>query len=136
MTNTKAKENVKVPTIAELHAIADQLGANTNHAKFKALVLLAGWCGLRYGEVAELRRKDFDADCTVVSITRAVGHRDGTCILGRTKTKESRKVDIPPHIQADVKNHLVQHVGKDSEALLFEPSRVAVTSMTGCSTKT
>ena len=121
--NTKAKENVKVPTIAELHAIADQLGANPNHAKFKALVLLAGWCGLRYGEVAELRRKDLDADCTVVSITRAVGHRDGTCILGPTKTKERRKVDIPPHIQADVKEHLAQYVGKDSEALLFEPSR-------------
>ncbi|KAA1430707.1 site-specific integrase, partial [Mycolicibacter arupensis] len=53
--NTKAKENVKIPTTTELHAIADKLGADPNYARFKALVLLAGWCGLRFGEVSELR---------------------------------------------------------------------------------
>lgn len=96
--NTKAKENVKIPTTIELHAIADKLGADARYERFKAIVLLAGWCGLRYGEVAELRRKDFDAECTMVSITRAVGHRGGECLLGPTKTGETRNVDIPPHI--------------------------------------
>lgn len=121
--NTKAKENVKIPTTADLHAIADKLGASENLARFKALVLLAGWCGLRYGEVSELRRKDITADCTVVSITRAVGHRGGECILGPTKTGERRNVTIPPHIRQDIKDHLASYVGKDSEALLFTPSR-------------
>lgn len=36
--NTKPKANVKPITIAELHTIADKLGANENHARFKALV--------------------------------------------------------------------------------------------------
>ncbi|OBG06589.1 tyrosine-type recombinase/integrase [Mycolicibacter sinensis] len=121
--NTKAKANVKIPTTTELHAIADKLGAEPNHAKFKALVLLAGWCGLRYGEVSELRRKDFDAGCTVVSITRAVGHRNGECILGPTKTGERRKVEIPPHIQQDVKDHLAEYVSSNPDDLLFKPSR-------------
>lgn len=121
--NTKAKENVKIPTTADLHAIADKLGASENLARFKALVLLAAWCGLRYGEVSELRRKDITADCTVVSITRAVGHRGGECILGTTKTGERRSVTIPPHIRQDVKDHLALYVGKDSDALLFTPSR-------------
>ena len=84
--NTKAKENVKIPITTELHAIADKLGANENHSRFKALVLLAGWCGLRYGEARELRREDINHDCTTVPIMRAVGHRKGECILGPTKT--------------------------------------------------
>lgn len=121
--NTKAKENVKIPTTAELHAIADKLGASENQGRFKALVVLAGWCGLRYGEVSELRRKDITPDCSVVTITRAVGHRGGECILGPTKTGETRSVTIPPHIRQDVKDHLASYVGKDSDALLFTPSR-------------
>lgn len=121
--NTKPKENVKPPTIVELHAIADKLGENPNYARFKALVLLAGWCGLRIGEVTELRRKDIQQDCTVVSVSRSVRHRSGECIKGPTKTKEQRKVDIPPHIQSDIKAHLAQHVSNDPEALLFMPSR-------------
>ncbi|MGE0214900.1 tyrosine-type recombinase/integrase [Mycolicibacterium sp.] len=121
--NTKAKENVKIPTTADLHAIADKLGASETQARFKALVLLAAWCGLRYGEVSELRRKDITDDCSVVSITRAVGHRGGECLLGPTKTGERRIVTIPPHIRQDIKDHLAAYVGKDSDALLFTPSR-------------
>jgi integrase len=121
--NSKPKPNVKPITIVELHTIADKLGANENHARFKALVLLAGWCGLRIGEVTELRRKDISAKCDVVSITRAVGHRSGECLLGPTKTGETRDVDIPPHIQQDIKDHLALHVSSDSDDLLFKPDR-------------
>jgi integrase len=59
----------------------------------------------------------------VVSIRRAVGHRGGECILGPTKTGETRNVDIPPHIQDVVTEHLSQYVSSDPESLLFEPSR-------------
>ena len=69
--NPKTKKVVKIPTTVELHGIADKLGADERTARFRALVLLAGWCGMRFGEVSELRRKDFDADCTVVTISRA-----------------------------------------------------------------
>lgn len=123
VTTTKPKANVKPITIVELHTIADKLGAHEHHARFKALVLLAGWCGLRIGEVTELRRKDISAKYDVVSITRAVGHRSGECILGSTKTGETRTVDIPPHIQQDIKDHLALHVGSDPESLLFVPAR-------------
>jgi len=121
--NTKPKANVKPITIVELHTIANKLGASENHARFKALVLLAGWCGLRIGEVTELRRKDISAKCDVVSITRAVGHRSRQCFIGPTKTGETREVDIPPHIQQDIKDHLAQHVSSDPESLLFVPAR-------------
>ena len=38
----------------------------------KKVVLLAGWCGMRFGEVSELRRRDFDSDCTTVTVARGV----------------------------------------------------------------
>jgi integrase len=69
------KKAHKTPTTVELHAIADKLGADPRYERFKALVLLAGWCGVRFGEVSELRRKDFDRDCATVTITRTVTHR-------------------------------------------------------------
>jgi integrase len=92
--NPKVKKKVKIPSTVELHAIADKLAADDNSARFKALVLLAGWCGLRYGEVAELRRKDFNSDCSVVSVSRGVTHRQGQCLIGSTKTGESNDQNL------------------------------------------
>jgi integrase len=44
-----------VATIAEVKALADAITA-----RFRALVLLAAWCGLRRGELMGLRRRDVD----------------------------------------------------------------------------
>lgn len=122
--NPKVKKKVRIPSTVELHAIADRLGQGEGLERFKALVLLAGWCGLRYGEVSELRRKDFNFDCSVVSVSRAVTHRQGQCLIGTTKTGEQeRVVTIPPHIRDDVKAHLKQHTAKGDDALLFTPAR-------------
>jgi integrase len=122
-SNPKPKKVVKIPTTGELHGIADKLGTDEKTARFKAMVLLAGWCGLRFGEVSELRRKDFDTDCAVVTISRGVTHRQGQCMTGTTKNGEQRIVTIPPHIREDVKAHLAQHVADNPEALLFTPAR-------------
>ena len=71
-------------------------------------MLLAGWCGLRFGEVSELRRKDFDRDCAAVTITRTVTHRidpdnpgERCPIKDGTKNGEQLTVTIPPHIRED-----------------------------------
>ena len=42
-------------TLDELAAITEKMPA-----QYRAAVLLAAWCGLRFGEMAELRRKDID----------------------------------------------------------------------------
>lgn len=121
--NPKAKKKVKIATTVELHNIADKLGADENYARFKAMVLLAGWCGLRFGEVSELRRSDFDKDCTTVTVTRAVTHRGGKCLIDTTKTSDERALAIPPHIRDDIKDHLARYVGPEPNALLFKPAR-------------
>lgn len=125
--NPKVKKTVKAITTTELHGIADKLGADDKNARFKALVLIAGWCGLRFGEVSELRRKDLDADCITLTVSRAVTHRlseDGArCRIDTTKNGEERTVTIPPHIRDDIKEHLANHVGNSPDSLLFKPAR-------------
>jgi integrase len=129
-SNPKPKKVVKIVTTIELHGIADKLGADERTAQFRALVLLAGWCGMRFGEVSELRRRDFDRDCAVVTISRAVTHRADPntpgadrCRIGTTKNGEQRTVTIPPHIRNDIKAHLSAHVADKPDALLFVPVR-------------
>ena len=136
-TNAKPKRKVSVASTVELHAIADKLGADDNSAQLKAPVLLAAWCGLRFSEVSELRRKDVNSECSVLTVTRAVTHRSDPnaaekgsaakaerCRIDSTKGNEDvRVVTIPPHIRDDVKAHLQRHVAKGDEALLFTPGR-------------
>jgi integrase len=86
-------------------------------------VLLSAWCGVRWGEVSELRRKDIDADCEVVYVGRTVTHRSGECSIDTPKSGKPRAVVIPPHIRADVRHHLETFTGTEPDALLFPAGR-------------
>lgn len=103
----------------------DEVGqlADTIDEKFKALILLAAWCGLRWGEVTALERRDISTDYAVITVRRGVVHRDGKCHTDTTKTKKGRSVAVPPHIQPDVKHHLATYVDKETDALLFAADR-------------
>jgi integrase len=92
--------------------------------KMKAFILVSAWCGLRYGEVVELRRKDIAPDGSVIGVSRAVTHR-GQCRIDTTKSGRARTVVTPPHIRAVLVEHLAQHVGDDPKALVFP-------AVTGC----
>lgn len=132
-TNSKPKRKVRIASTVELHAIADTLGSQPGTAQFETMVLLAAWCGLRFGEVTELRRKDLNRDCSVLTVTRAVTHRsdpnaengsENRCKIDTTKSnEEARVVTVPPHIRNVVTKHLELHVAKSPESLLFTPVR-------------
>ena len=51
-------------TVAEVYALAEAVGP-----RYRALVLLACFCGLRRGELAALRRCDIDTDASTVRVT-------------------------------------------------------------------
>jgi integrase len=121
--NPKTKRVPVVPTIAELEAITDKIGSEPRTERFRALVLISAWCGLRYGEVTALERQDFDSDCTVVTVRQGVTHRGGQCIVDTPKDGKPAKVVVPPHIRADIKSHLAQHVAPEPNALLFRAVR-------------
>ena len=88
--------------------------------RYKLMALLAAWCALRFGELAELRRGDIDLRSNRVSITRGVVRVAGGFVVGPPKSDAGvRDVAIPPRLIPAVKAHLKNHVGKAKDALLF-----------------
>jgi integrase len=112
----------KQTTILGVDDIA-KLANSIEPQRFKSLVLVAAWCGLRFGEVVELRRKDIGLDGAIVTVARAVTHRKGECHPDTTKTGKGRTVVVPPHIRQDLMDHLEHNVGDKPDSLLFPPVR-------------
>lgn len=115
----QTKRSVVLLDAAALTQLAEKMPDDLRLA-----VLLAGWCGLRKGEIFALRRCDVAADGSTVRVERAVTYRDGRFEVGPTKTRESRReVSVPPHMRPAVVAHLQQHVADADDALIFiEPS--------------
>lgn len=111
---TKRARQVEPATIAEINTIAANMPEQYN-----LLVLLAGWCAMRFGELAELRRSDVDVKNGVIKIRRAVVRVNGKIHVGTPKSDAGiRDVNIPPHLMPAVKAHMARGVfGRD--ALLF-----------------
>lgn len=114
-----ARRSVVLLDATQLTALAEKM---PDDARLGAL--LAGWCGLRKGEVFALRRGDVAADGSSVRIERSVTYREGRFEVGPTKTRESRRVvSVPPHVRPAVLEHLQRHVADGDDALVFvEPS--------------
>lgn len=114
-SQTKRRHQVDVLTPAELDRLAAKMPD-----RLQMTVTLAAWCGLRWGETSELRRKDIAPDCSAVHVRRAVTYRQGAVHVGEPKTSAGiRTVNVPTHIQPALKKHLADHVGKGGESLLF-----------------
>lgn len=109
------KRSVVLLDAAELTRLADAMPA-----PLRLSVLLAGWCGMRRGEVFALTRADIAADCSTVRIEKAVTYRERTYVCGPPKTRKSnRTVTLPPHLREIIAAHLEAHVAAGRTALLF-----------------
>ena len=112
---TNRRRDVDVLTPAQVDKLAAKMPP-----RLRVSVTLAAWCGLRWGETSELRRKDVTADCSVLKVRRAVTYRSGEFHVGAPKTRAGvRDVTVPPHIRPALKAHLKNHVGRAGDALLF-----------------
>lgn len=106
---------IEPASVEELDAIVSAMPD-----RLKPMILLATWCALRYGEIAELRRKDVNLTARQVRITRSVSFVPGGTKVGPPKTKAgSRRVAIPPHLVPVLEAHLAVHVAHEPNALLF-----------------
>lgn len=117
------KVRIEVATLDELVKIHDAMPE-----RLRLAVLLAAWCGVRFGELFELRRGDvrlkLDGDGDPVSgvlrITRGVVRAEGQVIVDKPKTSAgNRDVAIPPHLLPAVVAHLKDHVEPAATSLLF-----------------
>lgn len=104
-------------------ATLDQLATIVEHMpeRLRLAVLIAAWCGLRQGEVLELRRGDIDLDGGVIHVRRAVTRVAGRSpVVGLPKSDAGvRDVNIPPHLLPSFKDHLKRFVPPARDSLLF-----------------
>jgi len=91
--------------------------------RLQALVLLSAWCGLRFGESTELRRKDVDLVRSALIVDRGVVRAEGGFVIGTPKSEAGkREVSVPPHLLPMLDDHLRRYVGPTRESLLFPAS--------------
>jgi integrase len=93
----------------------------TQDRRFYALVLLATFSSLRWGEVTALRRRDLDLDARTVRIRAAYIERStGEMLLGPPKSQAGRRiVGIPDAIVPALRAHLAAFVQDEPGALVF-----------------
>ena len=85
-----------------------------------AAVLLAAWCGLRFGEVVALDRADVATDGSTVNVSKGMTRRGGVTEIAAPKSETSiRVVAVPPHVREALTSHLVDHTGPGDGAPLF-----------------
>ncbi|HXZ66563.1 MAG TPA: tyrosine-type recombinase/integrase [Streptosporangiaceae bacterium] len=89
--------------------------------RYLALVLMATFASLRWGEVSALRRCDIDLAAGTVRIRAAFVERStGEILLGPPKSQASRRtVGIPQAIIPVLRQHLTTYAGPEQTALAF-----------------
>lgn len=124
---TKSRHKVTPATIRDLSTIVAAMPERR-----RLMIQLAAWCGLRFGELTELRRRDIDLTRKVIKIRRSVVRvkvtnsetpGDRGRIERRVKGPKTdagiRDVPIPPHLIDDFAAHLKMHALPGRDGLLF-----------------
>lgn len=113
---TKRARDIEIASYTQLKALTEAMPE-----RLRLMIGLGGYCGLRFGEVTELRRKDIDVNRMVVHVKRGVTLLSHQPVhIGKPKSaKGIRSVDIPSHLKDDVRYHLATFVAPGQNALLF-----------------
>ena len=101
--SVEASSERPVATLGQVHALAEAIGP-----RYRALVLIATFCGLRFGELAALTRRRLDLLHATVTVALDLDELDGGKLQpGRVKSEASRRVvAIPKVIIPDLEAHL------------------------------
>ena len=110
-----------LPTGDEVWKLADAI-----EPRFRALILVAAFVGLRRGELAALRRSDIDIEHRVIHVERQTVEVGGTIIEGPPKSAAGvRTVAMPPVLVSELVDHLDTFVDANPHALVFTGARGA-----------
>lgn len=113
--STERVKKVKPASLKELEVIVENMPE-----RYRVMALLASWCALRFGELAELRRGDVNTKAGVIHIRRGVVRAAGQTIVKKPKSDAGvRDVAIPPHLLPMVRQHLLEHAEPGKDGLLF-----------------
>jgi integrase len=106
---------VRVPRVekSEMRFLsAEELGllAETVPDRHRALILTAGYVGLRWGEIAGLKRSRLNLLKGTVEVAEILTEVRGVLGFGEPKTKASRRrLSLPPFLIVELEAHLEKH---------------------------
>ena len=105
-----------IATIAQVDALADAIDP-----RWRALVLLATYGSLRWGELTALTRQRIDLRAGTVDIVeQALELSGGTRVLGPPKTDAGRRtVTLPTFVVEELADHMRRYVGAEPDAVVF-----------------
>ncbi|WP_165945691.1 tyrosine-type recombinase/integrase [Micromonospora sp. KC606] len=96
-------------------------------ARYSALILLAAFSGLRWGELAALRRQDIDLDAATVRVARKLAALRSHLEFGPSKSAAGVRVAALPAAAVDVlRVHLDEFTAADADALVFTGDKGAL----------
>jgi integrase len=109
-------------TVGQVYALAAAMPA-----RFAALIVLAAFSGLRWGELVALHRSDVDLDSGTVRVHRKLAALRHGMEFGPPKSAAGvRIVALPAAAVVELRHHLAQYVKEDDEALLFTGEKGAL----------
>lgn len=101
--------------------------AESMHPRFRAMVLVAVFGGLRFGEICALRRVSIIPERNQIAVKETVTQVRGKVAFGPPKTKTSvRMVTIPRSIMAELVTHMDTYTPSGLDALVFTGQRGVV----------
>lgn len=112
----------QVATLADVMAVQYSRchGPDASGHRFRVLVLLAAYGGLRFGELGALRRRHVDLMRGRVSVSETLLDVDGRLTFGPPKSRNGiRTVPLPSRIAAELGEHIAAYCAEDAAALVF-----------------
>jgi integrase len=112
---TERAAEMRVATVAQVAALAQAI-----HPRFRALVLVAAYAGLRWGELVGLRVKRVDLLHQRITVAEQVTEIDGHFTWGPPKTEAGRRiVTLPAVTAAALAEHLATYSQPGPDGLVF-----------------
>jgi integrase len=102
-------------TVPQVFALADAMPRH-----FSALIVVAALSSLRWGELAELRRKDVDLNTGIIRVSRKLAVMVGRVEVGPPKSAAGVRVVALPTVALDaLQAHVKEYVADQPDALIF-----------------
>src|SRR5690606_18194028 len=99
---TERHDEMRIATPEEISEIASAVGP-----RWEALVFTAAYSGLRWGELAGLRRCDIDFETATISVVRKLAEVNGKLSFSAPKSAAGRrKVGIPSFVSRSLQVHV------------------------------
>ncbi|MDH3308303.1 MAG: site-specific integrase, partial [Acidimicrobiia bacterium] len=96
--------------------------ADAVDARYRALIYVLSYGGLRWGEAAALRVKRVDVLRGRVDVNESLAEVGGDLHFGSTKNHRNRTVIIPAFLREMLNEHMVTFCGSDPDGLVFTAS--------------